>query len=81
MLRIRLLVIRFVLIGPAILGYVEAWGSDWILIKTTDEGNVFYDAENITRRSKNRFLLSKSFQMAKIESLNAKQKLGFFNIK
>jgi hypothetical protein len=53
MLKIRLWVIRFVLIGLAILGYVEAWGADWILIKTTDEGNFLYDAENITRPSKN----------------------------
>ena len=53
MLKMRLLVIRFVLIGLAILGYVEVWGADWIPIKTTDEGNFFYDAENITRPSKN----------------------------
>jgi len=53
MLKIRLLVIRFVLIGLAILGYLEVWGADWILIKTTDEGKFFYDAENITRPSKN----------------------------
>lgn len=53
MLIIRLLVISFFLIGLAMLGYVEGWGADWMLIKTTGEGDFFYDAENITRPSKN----------------------------
>ena len=42
-----------ILIVLMILGYTEVWGADWRLISSTDSYKCFYDAENITRSSKN----------------------------
>jgi hypothetical protein len=53
MSKIRLKVIGIALIGHVVLGFVEVGGADWNLIKTTDEGDFFYDTENVTRLSTN----------------------------
>ncbi len=53
MSKIRIQVIGIVLIGHVVLGFVEVGGADWNLIKTTGEGNFFYDTENMTRLSSN----------------------------
>ena len=45
--------IPLVMIGLAILSHAEVWGADWRLISSTDSYKCFYDAENITRSSKN----------------------------
>ena len=42
-----------ILIGLAIFGYTEVWGADLKLVSSTDSYKCFYDAENITRSSKN----------------------------
>ena len=42
-----------ILIGLAIFGYADAWARDWRLYAKTDLYECFYDAENITRSSKN----------------------------
>jgi hypothetical protein len=41
-----------ILIGIMILGYTEVWGADWRLISSTDSYKCFYNAEDITRSSK-----------------------------
>jgi len=53
MSKIRLKVIGIALIGHVVLGFVEVGGADWNLIKTTGEGDFFYDTENVTRLSTN----------------------------
>jgi hypothetical protein len=45
--------IPLVMIGLAILSHAEVWGADWSLISSTDSYKCSYDAENITRSSKN----------------------------
>ena len=41
-----------IVIGLAIFGYAEVWGEDWKLYMENDFGRWFYDAETITRPSK-----------------------------
>jgi len=41
-----------ILIGLAIFGNTEAWGADWILYNFDDLNIRYYDAETITRPSK-----------------------------
>ena len=45
-------VILFI-VGLSIFACAEVWGADWRLISSTDSYKCFYDAENITRSSKN----------------------------
>ena len=40
-------------IGLLIIGNAEVWGADWKFISSTDLYECFYDAENMTRSSKN----------------------------
>ena len=42
-----------ILIGLMILGYAEAWGADWELYSSSEKVFYYYDAQNITRPSKN----------------------------
>jgi hypothetical protein len=41
-----------ILIGLAIFCYVEVWGADWKYYGESVEGKYFYDAESVTRPSK-----------------------------
>ena len=41
------------IVGLSIFACAEVWGADWRLISSTDSYKCFYDAENITRSSKN----------------------------
>ena len=40
-------------IGLIMTGYAEVWGADWKLYSRTDLGDYYYDAESLTRPSKN----------------------------
>ncbi len=42
----------FIFLGLAIFGCAEAWGADWILYSFDDLNIRYYDAETITRPSK-----------------------------
>ncbi len=42
-----------ILIGLAIFGYAEVWGADWKLYYVEEEFLAYYDAQSITRPSKN----------------------------
>ena len=42
-----------ILIGLAILGCVEVWGADWKLYDSNENYLGYYDAQDITRPSKN----------------------------
>jgi hypothetical protein len=42
-----------VLIGVLIFGYAEVWGEDWKVFASGVYGLCYYDAESITRPSKN----------------------------
>jgi len=53
MSKIRLKVIGIALIGHVVLEFVEVGGADWNLIKTTGEGDFFYDTENVRARMGN----------------------------
>jgi hypothetical protein len=49
---VKLGVILFI-IGIALFYCAEVWGADWKFISSTDLYECFYDAENMTRSSKN----------------------------
>jgi hypothetical protein len=49
---VKLGVILFI-IGIALFDCAEVWGADWKFISSTDLYECFYDAENMTRSSKN----------------------------
>jgi len=42
-----------ILIGLAIFGYAEVWGADWKLYGSSENYYGYYDAQSITRTSKN----------------------------
>ena len=42
-----------ILIGLAIFGYAEVWGIDWKFFFSSEKCLFFYDAQSITRPSKN----------------------------
>ena len=42
-----------ILIGLAIFGYAEVWGADWKLYGVHENFSAYYDAQSITRPSKN----------------------------
>jgi hypothetical protein len=42
-----------ILIGITIFGYAEAWGADWKFVGKTSDYSLYYDAQSITRHSKN----------------------------
>jgi hypothetical protein len=42
-----------ILIGLAIFGYAEVWGADWKFYGATENYLNYYDAQSITRPSKN----------------------------
>jgi hypothetical protein len=42
-----------ILIGLSIFGYAEVWGADWMFVGKTTYHSLYYDADGITRPSKN----------------------------
>jgi len=47
-----------ILIGLAIFGYAEVWGEDWVFVGDYINYRLYYDAQSISRPSKNIFQIS-----------------------
>jgi hypothetical protein len=45
----------FILIGLAIFGNAEVWGADWVFVGDYNNHHLYYDAQSISRSSKNIF--------------------------
>ncbi|MGD0623509.1 MAG: surface-adhesin E family protein [Thermodesulfobacteriota bacterium] len=53
MLKSKLPFVSVIFVALALLGSIEAWGTDWKAYGGTDEGVFYYDTENIDHPSKN----------------------------
>jgi len=74
-----------VIIALGVLGYSEIYGADWKFLKTTFQGEFFYDKENITQSSENnvgvwlRIVYSKEFKEKEgLDNLN--QTVGLWEL-
>jgi len=55
-----------ILIGLAIFGNAEAWGADWVFVGDYYNNNLhlYYDAQSISRSSKNIFQLTVKYKVS-----------------
>ena len=65
-----------ILIGLAIFGYTEVWGADWRRISKGENSLEYYDAEGITRSSKNIVKVSLKSVYTEEGKIDAVRKLG-----
>ena len=65
-----------ILIGLAIFSYAEVWGADWKLYGGTDKYLAFYDAQSISRPSKNIVTVWEKFSYTEKGVLNLVGKIG-----